>query len=504
MSQKHRRTQLTAQDFQFLRHSSHVAEMHEDHGFDDDNFYHEVECFDNDMDLFSNSEYPDDDASVASFASTSDGSLPPTPDGGAAKPPKAPELKKDAAASISGLNLRVKAKKFLSKNSRAVSGAVTGNGRRSVHVKQQHHAGLVWHAQAVCDDYFDLKNCTQEGQLKQRRPVPIIRASQFFADLEYTGGKWIHRAPLNGWPGLTDLEVVSITGKVKSMANFRIRRYWNNDTDQGKRPAFPENVRSCRVTLAAPKYTLDGWSADSPGHVWWFHPSDETFFHGKNIIDNFRSLEAKEGVVEATVVSHFAHRYAKAKEGVKDRIVYHSAILVEWSHGKHCTVCELAFLNGVGGWGGRSNWQEDSTSAHPKLLKNFPAHMIAPWNSTLAELRIQDVPFKNWDEFSVYLSQHEGPKGKKDHRFFDVTKIGSAPVTLACRTQPSIATYLNNYIRHNREYHEESRNCQTFAADFYRLLTGDTHVKPFHPICQILYHHHEDWFLYDPPEGDKK
>ena len=87
--------------------------MHEDHGFDDDNFYHEVEvsgeinayelnsnsnvllkCFDNDMDLFSASEYPDDDASVASFASTSDGSLPPTPDGGAAKPPKAPELKK--------------------------------------------------------------------------------------------------------------------------------------------------------------------------------------------------------------------------------------------------------------------------------------------------------------------------------------------------------------------------------------------------------------------------
>ena len=63
--------------------------------------------------------------------------------------------------------------------------------------------------------------------------------------------------------------------------------------------------------------------------------------------------------MEATVVSHFAHRYAKAKEGVKDRIVYHSAILVEWSHGKHCTVFELAFLNGVGGWGGRSNWQED-------------------------------------------------------------------------------------------------------------------------------------------------
>ncbi|GMH80941.1 hypothetical protein TL16_g08759 [Triparma laevis f. inornata] len=460
-----RRNSLTASDFQFLRHASHVAEMHDDHGFDDDNFYNEVECFNNDMDLFSHESDPYGSGHDSSSVDTT-GSLPPSQGaGGDVTPPKAPERKKDAAASISGLNFRVKAKKFLSKNS------------QSKLLGGHHNSGLVWHAQAVCNDYFDLKNCTQEGQLKQRRPVPIIRASQFFADLEYTGGKWIHRAPLNGWPGLTDLEVVSITGKVKSMANFRIRRYWNNDTDQGTRPSFPENLRSCRITLAAPKFSLDGWTPDSPGHVWWFNQFNETCFHGKNIIDNFRSLEAKEGIIEATQVHHFAHRYAKAKEGVKDRVVYHSAILLEWSHAKHCTVFELAFLNG-----------------------NFPAYMIAPWNSSLAELRIVDVPYKNWDEFSVYLADHEGPKGKSDHRFFDVTKIGSAPVTLACKTAPSIATYLCNYIRHNREYHEESRNCQTFAADWYRLLSGDTHVKPFHPLCQILYHHHEEWFMYDPPE----
>jgi hypothetical protein len=78
-----------------------------------------------------------------------------------------------------------------------------------------------------------------------------------------------------------------------------------------------------------------GWTHDSPGHCWWFNRFDESFHHGQNIVENFRSIESKNGIVEATKVHHFAHRYAKAKEGVKDRIVYHSAILVEWSHGKH-------------------------------------------------------------------------------------------------------------------------------------------------------------------------
>ena len=40
-------------------------------------------------------------------------------------------------------------------------------------------------------------------------------------------------------------------------------------------------------------------------------------------------------------------------------MVYHSAILLEWIHGKYCTIFELAFFHGVGGYGGRSNWHED-------------------------------------------------------------------------------------------------------------------------------------------------
>ena len=107
---------------------------------------------------------------------------------------------------------------------------------------------------------------------------------------------------------------------------------------------------------------------------------------------------------------------------------------------------------------------------------------------------------QNWAEFTTYLTDHESPSGLKDHRFLDVNHISSSDVKLSVRSESAIARYVNNYIRHNKEYHEESRNCQTFAADFYRLLTGDPKVKPFHPICQILYHHHEDWFLFDPPK----
>ena len=81
--------------------------------------------------------------------------------------------------------------------------------------------------------------------------MPIARASDFFNSLEYTGGRWILRGPLNGWPGLTDLELVSITGKVKVRVSrtFKIKRFWSEDTNKGERPGLPEGMKSVRVTL---------------------------------------------------------------------------------------------------------------------------------------------------------------------------------------------------------------------------------------------------------------
>jgi len=69
------------------------------------------------------------------------------------------------------------------------------------------------------------------------------------------------------------------------------------------------------------------------------------------------------------------------KESTKDKLVYHSALMIEWSHGKYCSIIELAYLNGSAGWGGRSNWHEDAFTADPgpKLLQCLPNVLIAPW-----------------------------------------------------------------------------------------------------------------------------
>ena len=62
--------------------------------------------------------------------------------------------------------------------------------------------GMVWHAQIVADDYNDPKHCT-DGVLKARRPIPQVRASEFFGLLEQRGGRWMYAGPpLNGDSGV--------------------------------------------------------------------------------------------------------------------------------------------------------------------------------------------------------------------------------------------------------------------------------------------------------------
>ena len=125
--------------------------------------------------------------------------------------------------------------------------------------------------------------------------------------------------------------------------------------------------------------------------------------------------------------------------------------------------------------------------------------MIAPFKTYKAELRCHDLPAKNLGEFLQYVERHEMNKGDGDARFLDFHLIESEDATFIYKTKPEIATVITNYIRANGEYSEENRNCQTFAADTFRLLTGK-HTRPYHKVCQILYRYHPEWFLYDPPE----
>ena len=123
------------------------------------------------------------------------------------------------------------------------------------------------------------------------------------------------------------------------------------------------------------------------------------------------------------------------------------------------------------------------------FLNATPDCMKGPWESSKSELRMYDHPAKNIDEFNGYMQRHTGPTG----RFLDPGIKDSAKVRVTHRRLRDIYRALLNYDRHNqgepgfRSYKEmnlagDTRNCQTFAADFFRYLTG----KPSTPYAKLI------------------
>jgi hypothetical protein len=70
---------------------------------------------------------------------------------------------------------------------------------------------------------------------------------------------------------------------------------------------------------------------------------------------------------------------------------------LEWEHGKFCTVVEGSFLNGVGGYKGRSNCYVTA------LCRSLPPEMISLWLTSAAELRCYDVKAKNLDKMEAFI-----------------------------------------------------------------------------------------------------
>lgn len=190
-------------------------------------------------------------------------------------------------------------------------------------------------------------------------------------------------------------------------------------------------------------------------------------------------------------------RYAKAKESAADRLTWHSAVLVEWEHGAHCTVVELAWLNGLGGYGGKSNFVPDRDAERPALYDALPASLKAPWMSDRSEVRVLDVPAKSKDEFWAFLQKYRGPA----LRFVEPAISHSADVRLCHCTRNDLFRQLLNYVMANPRYAQESSNCQTFAADLFRHLSGNFKVEPFHPVCRPFYTSRTQDFLYTAPQG---
>jgi len=237
---------------------------------------------------------------------------------------------------------------------------------------------------------------------------------------------------------------------------------------------------------------------DGPRQVWWFFAqSSGELHHGTDIMAQVQPDRGGRATPVCTNIHLFSHRYARGKthvESNKDLMTYHSACLLEWDHGQHCTVVELATLNGVGGRKGKSNWCHDKLAERSALYQAFPREMVMPWNGALAEIRCVDVEARSLEEFKAYVQTYTGPA----HRFLDPHFHDSGPARLFRRSQDDIMRYLINYMGRDRRYTELIRNCQAFACDFYSFMAGKKDVVPYTAVIRAQYQNRSHLFLYDP------
>jgi len=204
-----------------------------------------------------------------------------------------------------------------------------------------------------------------------------------------------------------------------------------------------------------------------------------------------------EPMPKAMAAHLFVHRYAvgNRSESRADLATYHSAVLVEWEHGLHTTVFELAPMGGIAARRARSDWYDDKLDDCTALSRQMPACMVMPWRNDLAEIRCSDVQATNLDEFKSYIARYTG----HEHRFVNPKFIFSGPVRLSNSSQLDLMEYLYNYMAKESRFDIRHRSCQTFACDFFSLLSGQSEsVKPWNPDLAKTYQPHRDWFLYAP------
>ena len=392
--------------------------------------------------------------------------------------------------------------------------------------------GLVWYATIIPDAFFangKLKRGLNKrdfdldaNKIKPRRPSLLVTASDFFSSLTKVEGhvpkqshlpsdqaasaneptttsaiasnacaaRYVFHGVLNGWPSLRAMELVaieqrrdhkSIVPTPKEFLSGQILwwRTWGAETDgqRGSDPKILQSDRIYRAKLCAAQWTSVGWSPTSPGYCFWHEPQRQRPFvsYGTDL------LTTVDPNPICTHVHMIAHRYASARETPRDLLTYHTVCLLEWDHGQYCTVVELAFLNGLGGYKGKSNWYDDRDAKVTALYEAFPPEMLCPWKETRGEIRCLDVPSRNLREFLAYVDKYKGS------RFIDPRLAFSHVARLTFRSKAAIAQYLLNYVRRDSTYAELKRNCQTFSADFCAFLAGKRVVQPFHPVSRIEY-----------------
>lgn len=177
------------------------------------------------------------------------------------------------------------------------------------------------------------------------------------------------------------------------------------------------------VELRSQTWSSQGWSNNSPGFVIWTEGANVddrksstlynlTMSYGTNIIKS--AIETRDPA--CTMVHMVNHRYDSPQrvESARDRLLYHIIVLLEWDHQKYCSVVEIGFLNGLGGYKGKSNWVEDKeVTPYSHIYAAFPPELVLPWKTTLSEIRVTNVPFKNKDDLiDNFMKKYEGHQGR--------------------------------------------------------------------------------------------
>lgn len=361
--------------------------------------------------------------------------------------------------------------------------------------------GLVWKSEVLPLIWW---NEDKKGKLRQslqvrdfdvtnrrvkphRKTLPLTQDDLLTSLTETPDGRYIFHGKLNGWPQLTVLELMLVERKRPLLLNkAQYSPHWT--PSEGTMPEFEDSV-IYRATFRAPGWTSIGWSEASPGYCFWFESTlpEPRFSYGTNMLHTVSALD------RVSHVHMISHRYAVRIESPRDKITYHSVVLLEWEHGNYCTVVEGAYLNGMGGYKCKCNWYEDKFEEHTLMSECMPDELIGPWIETATEMRCFDVPQRNLEEFHKYLLRHKGNKG----RFIDPQVTFSHPARLTFRSKQNVAQYLLNYVGRDCSYQELKTNCQTLAADLCAFLAGKKRVDPFHPIVKMEYRNRTHQFLYD-------
>eukprot|EP00924_Labyrinthula_sp_SR-Ha-C_P015707 snap_masked-scaffold_4-processed-gene-7.36-mRNA-1 protein AED:1.00 eAED:1.00 QI:0/0/0/0/1/1/2/0/580 len=393
------------------------------------------------------------------------------------------------------------------------------------HLTEELSGGLIYHAKIYRTGFFHPSVCIKtpggkrEHELKKKRPVPIVYEEDFFNSLTQVDGAWIFQGKLNGWPGLKNLELISLdywySKKVGPKTVALSKNIWNlNSSDAPKYPTpgyifFTGKPGSIRAKLRAPSYTDLGYDKGNKGFCWWYRgaedatPVADKFIYGEKSIETIRKEAEESGkpVMKAVKAHFYGHRYVKKRETPKDMFVYHTGVVLEWDHGKYCTNVELAYLYGITGFSGRSNWLADTfAKPHPKMLESIPGNLQCPWNNARSEIRMTDMKVKNLEEFEQFL------RSNQDRKFLNPSIKYTNDVRLSMCSADSIVRYLINYNLRDRSYSEEYHNCQNFAADFFSFMCSKTDVDPFYPV-RLLHKERRHHFLYEPhhfPKAEKK